>query len=192
MNPPPNVQPSPRIPKATLLELYRTLAGVQTMWALDAAPAVPGRAPGLEAARIWLAITSYGSKFVDEQRTRWDDSAQANRYLLVGQRQLTVSMRAESLDATLEPFDLCERVRLRLRTPTARAIFTKANLSLRDVQPISSFGQPGPNSPRMMKVAIMDVRWNYVVTAETLDAEADGTIETVNGGTPGPIPGRLE
>jgi hypothetical protein len=192
-DPLPNVQPSPRVPKAALLLLIQTLSGVQTMWRTDAAPAIPGMGPGLERARIWLRLTSYGSVGVDEQREEYDPVADQNDIVNIGQRQLTLSIRAESLDANLEAFDLCERIRFRLRTWTARTLFAPAGLSLRDVQPIAVLEQKVDT--RIMKVAVMDVRWNLVVFADPLVAGEGEYIAAVDGitvpNTGGIIPGTL-
>lgn len=175
----PNVQPSPRAPKAVFLELIGTLSRVQAIWRTDKAPVAPGEAPGLEHARIWLRISSYNAVGVDEEREQYDSVADQNAIINVGQRQLTLSLRAESLDANLEAYDLCERVRFRLRTRTARAIFAPANLSLRDIQPTIVFEQRADS--RTMRVATMDVRWNLVVFADPNDPGEGNYIRTVNG-----------
>lgn len=182
----PNVQPSPRAPKAALIALIAKLSGVQTLWRTDKVPAIPGMGPGLEHARIFLRVTSYGSIGTDELRQRYNAVTNANDNVLVGQRQFTLSVRAESLDANLEAYDLCERVRFRLRTEVARGIFSPAFLSLRDVQPIAPFEQRVDS--RTMRVATMDIRWNLVVFEDPLDPGEGNWIQTVDGG--GPIPGR--
>lgn len=175
----PDVQPSPRLPKAALLSLISTLSGVQAFWRTDKTPAVPGTGPALERARVWLRVNSYVTNGIDEERAIYNATTQANDRIVVGQRQFTLSLRAESVDANLEAYDLCERIRFRLRSLTARAIFAPANLSLRDVQPMSVLETIAAG--RVMRVAVMDVRWNLVVFADPNDG-GGGIIETVNSG----------
>jgi hypothetical protein len=142
--------------------------------------------PGIERARVWLRVNSYVTNGIDEERAIFNASTQAQDRIVVGQRQFTLSVRAESLDGNIEAFDLCERIRFRLRTFTATQIFGPANLSIRDVQPMAVLEQRVDS--RIMRVATMDIRWNYVVFFDPLDG-GGGIIQTVNGG--GWIPGTL-
>jgi hypothetical protein len=182
-----SVQPSPRIPKQTLLQLIATLSGVQTLWRSDRAPAIPGESPGLEHARIWLKITTYANNGTDEQRLQYDAAADTNDLLNVGQRQFTLSIRAECFNpiSEIEAYDLCERIRFRLRTATARSIFSPANLALRDVQPIAAFEQKVDvgGTSRMIPCATMDVRWNWVATGDPnpQDSMEGNWIEGIDG-----------
>jgi hypothetical protein len=166
--PPPagNVNPSPRLPKQTLLTLIATLSGCQTLWRTDHNMAIPGQARGLEHARIWLKITTYASNGTDELRMLYDSTADVNDLFNVGQRQFTLSIRAECFNpiSEVEAYDLCERIRFRLRTYTARNIFSPANLALRDIQPIAAFEQKVDS--RIIPVATMDCRWNWVATGD--------------------------
>lgn len=175
----PTILPSPRIPKAVLIQLIATLSGVETLWRSDAVPPAPGRGAGLERARIWLRLSSYTSQGVDEQRAVFNVTTGQNSVVNVGQRQFTLNVKAESFTPTIEAFDLCERVRFRLRTQTARAIFVPAKLGLRDVQAITAFESVADS--RTVLCASMDIRWNYVVFADPNDpnegdwiAQADG------------------
>jgi hypothetical protein len=180
--PAPLIVPSPRLPKQALLQLVATLSGCQVLWRTDAAPAVPGIAPGTERARIWIRVSSFGEIGVDEERELYNVNTGMNELLNIGQRQFTLSCRAEGFtpQSQIEPYDLLERVRFRMRTETAKAIFAPANLSLRDIQPMISSEMRVDN--RMIPFATMDIRWNWVAIWDpNPDNELEGNwIQTVD------------
>ncbi len=187
-NPLPNIQPSPRVPKAVLQTLIETLSGVQAVWSTDPSPDL-GRRAGTERAWIILNLQSFRNVGTDELRQAYDPTTDSNVNLQLGNRQFTLSCGARSLDATLEAYDLLERVRFRLRTATARAIFAPANLSLRDIQAVQVLSGKVAGT-QALKAASMDVRWNWMAAADPLDPGQGDYIATVNGDgtTNGTIP----
>lgn len=165
--PPPRVLPSPRLPKALLLQLITTISGVQVVWVTDKRPGILGQQAGKEHAWITLALQSWKNEGVDELRYVFNPATQNNDAMTIGQRSFTLVCKAYSLDPNLEAFDLLERVRFRLRSGTARSIMVPV-LALRDIQPIATFpeslAQAG-QAARTLLAAQMDVRMLCVVGA---------------------------
>lgn len=183
------VQPSPQLPRELFLELFRTISAVQCFWFSRKRPPVAGQRPNTENAWIDLTLTTAGSYGVDELRQQYNAQKDRNDNLLVGQRNCTIQVKARSFLADLEGYDLCERVRFRLRTQVARAIMVPV-VSLRDIQPtIILPDEKSGDGTRLLSVAVMDVRFNYVVAADPNDPGEGDYIKSVNGG--GNIPGTL-
>jgi hypothetical protein len=181
---PAQVLPSPRFPKANLIQTIAAITNVQVFWRTDPNP-YAGQAALSEHAWVRLFIQSTASVGVDELRQSWDATANQNDSVQVGQRQFTLVVRAESYDETLEAYDLCERVRFRIRTQTARAIWAAdGTLSLRDIQPtvvLPDQVEDVGGIERTLLVASMDVRWNWVAVADPLDPSEGNWIEYVDG-----------
>ena len=181
------VVPSPRLPRAQLLTLYRTLAGVQVVWNTGNRPLL-GYRPGTERAWALLGIQGIQQLGTDELRYTWNAKENRNDEVLVGQRTFTASFQAFSIDAELEAYDLCERVRFRMRTQTARALMVPF-LALRDFQNIQ---QPPPEQMQVaaggpahiVLRATMDVRMLAVVGDGPNDAGGGGVIATAPVPTP--------
>ena len=185
-----SVQPSPREPKATLLAIIKAIAGVQVVWSTDRRQHL-GQMLGKEHAWIFASIASWTSVGIDQLRMVYNATKDANDELLVGQRQFTLRLKAQSYDATLEAMDLCERVRFRLRTPTARALFNGI-IALVDIPPTVMLPEEtvvAGGIERCLLTASMDVRMACVVASDPLDPDGGGYIATVDGG--GFIPGTL-
>lgn len=183
------VLPSPRLPREVLLTLVQTISGVPVVWSTRKRGFL-GLKPGAEKAWIVLGAQSLLAVGVDELRTLYDPAKDQNVQLLVGQRQFTLTVRAFSYDASLEAFDLCERVRFRMRTQTARAIFVPI-LALRDFGPTVTLDEETENTGgviRTILVATLDVRMSFCVAADPGDANS--YITSVNGPT-GLVPGTL-
>jgi hypothetical protein len=164
------VLPSPRLPKDKLELLIRTISGVQCVWSTSRRPHL-GQRPGTEQAWIFLSAQSLIGVGVDELRQVFNPVTGQNDSITVGQRQCTLVLRAESLDPSLQAFDLLERVRFRLRGATARALMVPT-ISLRDIQatrvlPDAKVDMGG--TERALLCATMDVRLNFVVAADQLD-----------------------
>ena len=106
----------------------------------------------------------------------------------MGQRAFTVPVQAFSIDETLEAYDLCERIRFRLRTQTARALMVPT-LALQDLQPIV---QPAPEQlqvaaggpAHIVLRATMDVRMLCCIGDGPNDAGGGGIIESAAVPTP--------
>jgi hypothetical protein len=164
------VLPSPRFPKALILELVRTLAEVQCVWT-TARRNLQGLRPGTEMAWMICGLQSYVEVGTDELRVAYDPTADRNVESLRGQRNFTLVLRAQSLDARLEAFDLCERVRFRMRTTTARAIMVPI-LALRDFGPTTTLPDSTYDvggTQRALLEATLDVRMACVVAADPGD-----------------------
>ncbi len=177
------VVPSPRLPKDAFLEIFRTASAVQCFWSTRKRPPTAGQRPGTENAWIELTLTTAGSYGVDELRQAYDPVKDQNDNILIGQRYCTIQMKAKSFDASIEGYDLCERVRFRLRTQTVRALMVPV-ISLRDIPPTTILpNEKDTEGNRLLSVAVMDVRFNYVVSADPNDPGEGGYIDSVNGGT---------
>lgn len=169
------VIPSPRLPKERLLRLFRTIAGVSVVWNTRHRGLLGYPTAG-ETAWLLIGIQAWREVGVDDLRYKWNPATETNDETVVGQRQFTVDVKAFSMSEKLEAFDLCERVRFRLRSQTAREIMIPI-LSLRDIQPIQ---QPpameATKGGHIVLRADMDVRMNCVVGADPNDAGGGNTI----------------
>jgi len=181
------VVPSPRLPKEQLLTLYRTLAGVQVVWNTGNRPLL-GYRPGTERAWVLIGLQSWRELGTDELRYTWNAKENRNDEVLVGQRAFTVPVQAFSIDESLEAYDLCERIRFRLRAQTARALMVPT-LALQDLQPIV---QPAPEQlqvaaggpAHIVLRATMDVRMLCCIGDGPNDAGGGGIIESAAVPTP--------
>ena len=170
MNVAPPVSPSPRFPKQRLLELVRTLSGVQAVWSTRKR-GLEGLRPGTERAWVLVGVQSYVPVGVDELRHEFDPVLNRNAEILIGQRNFTMVLRAQSLTETLEATDLLERVRFRLRTVTARAIMVPL-LALRDFGAVISLPDSEYNLGGVIVgqlEATLDVRMACVLAADPMD-----------------------
>lgn len=181
------VEPSPRLPKKQLLKLFETLSGVQVVWNTGQRGLL-GYRPGTERAWLLIGMQAWQQLGVDELRLTWNPKLNANTELLVGQRAFTVPVQAFSIDPELEAYDLCERVRFRLRTMTARSLMTPV-LALRDIQqavqlPAEDLQQMAGGLSHIVLRASMDVRMLCVVGDGPNDAGGGGIIATAPIPTP--------
>lgn len=191
------VTPSPITPIATLLSLFTQLSGVQVVEAPAKRPHL-GQGPGQEHAWIVVNIPDYSALGVDEQRAQFDPVNNVNTFLLRGDRQLLTTLTGYSLDPTIPARDLLERIRFRLHTDFAVSIFKQAHLAIassgRDMKIRPSHEKADDKTgqaTRLIRTAIMEIRWNTVSAAVLSPTDQDGNwIQTVNGGNPvGIIPG---
>jgi hypothetical protein len=171
------VVPSPRLPKEQLIKLFKAISGVSVAWNTRRRPLL-GHAPNNEPAWLLIGLQAWREVGVDELRYQWNPVTNANDVIIVGQRQFTVDVKAFSLSEKLEAFDLCERVRFRLRTAFARALMIPI-LSLRDIQPIQQppAMEATPGGHIVLR-ADMDVRMNCVVGADPNDPGEGNVIES--------------
>lgn len=188
------VQPSPRLLRDQLLLILRTISKVQCVWATRKQPHLGQQDPEISNERAWIkaSLQSWQSIGIDEQRQQYNPVTDQNDTLVVGQRRFTLVVRAESNDPKLEAFDLCERVRFRFRSQTARALMVPV-LALIDFGPIvthQAFADVG-GTKREMLAATLDVRMAGVVADDPLDPGEGGYIATVDAATGGLIPGTL-
>lgn len=186
--------PATRIPIETLRVLVHELTGLETIWSFEEMPFIGGDAEGPNAYAE-ISITSYVSKGIDEYRQAFDEDANVLTSQIYGYRVLTLSTVVRSFDVTVHPADLCERLRFRLRTVSARKLFTSRGLALVDIGAVSVFNQTldagGPDlATRVVVCGSIDVRLAMAVTGDPQDDDGI-TIETVNSATGGVIPGDL-
>ncbi len=171
-------RPSPRFPKAQLLSLISFASGVQTVWNTDARGQL-GQQTGTEKAWVVIGVQSLGNVAVDELRQQFDPVGQTNLEIVAAHRSFTLTVSARSLDATLEAYDLLERVRFGLRTADARAMMVP-NISLRDIQPIRTFPDAADNG-RIILSASMDVRMTCVLAQDPQNVGGGDWIATSDG-----------
>jgi len=144
-----------------------------------------GVRPAGERAWILATMQSYRAIGIDEQRQVFNATTNQNDTIVVGQRAFTLVVRAESLDADLEAFDLCERVRFRFRSQTARALMVP-NLALVDFAPIMQHDEMlagAGDTKRQLLSSTLDVRMAAVVAADALDPNEGSWIETFDAPT---------
>jgi len=138
---------------------------------------------------VAIGLQAWREFGTDELRYSWNEATGQNDEILVGQRSFTVPVQAFSIDPTLEAFDLCERIRFRMRTETARKLMVPT-LALRDFQNIV---QLPPDQLTVNGIghivlrATLDVRMLCVVGAELNDPGGTNIIETTE--VPPPVPG---
>jgi hypothetical protein len=202
MNSAPNVQPSPRFPIDTVLQLVAALSGVQVTLETRKQP-LKGLAPSVEHAWIEVDVGAFEQLGTDEMRVQANAAGTGNVFLLRGERRLSTTLKAKSLDATLQAWSLLERVRFRLRTDFAANIFEPAGLSIASngaAMRIRAFHEVldlQGEASRQIKVAVMEIKWNWCSYANlsATDQTGGGIITRVNGGQPptyvGIIPGNV-
>ncbi len=169
------VLPSPRLPKPQLEAIFRLASGVQVFWSHSRTPQT-GLRPVTEHAWITASIRSVSTIAVDEKRIDWNATANANETTVVAHRAFTVSLKAQSFDATLEAYDLLERVRIRLRGPQIRAMMTPT-IALETVKNITTLPDQDLDG-RALRVAVLDVRMRCVLTFPNVDPSDTNWIET--------------
>ena len=106
---------------------------------------------------------------------------------LCGQRIITVTCRAESLDPSLQPFEILERVRWGKLSVLAQQIKQSAGLAYNGAGDIRYLGKQ-VRDEREVYVAVMDLEMNFATNNYPIGQQAPGrnvgtTIGTVNQGT---------
>jgi hypothetical protein len=186
------VTPSPRFPREQILRIVRTAAEVPAIWVTLRRGFLAPR-PATEKAWIFVGLSAYQSVGVDEVRQVYaPPPIDQNQTILVGQRQFTLTLRAESLDTTLEAFDLLERVRFRMRSATIRALMTPT-IALRDFAAMVPLGDETVNLGGMamaIQVATLDIRMACVVGADPQDLGEENYIASAEI-PPGVVGGNL-
>jgi hypothetical protein len=178
---PPTKGSSPRFPKARLLELLTRISGVEVVWTTYKR-GLQGLRPGNEMAWLLAGVQSYMAVGVDETRRKFNATTNRNDVIQVGQRQFTLVLRAQSIDAQIEAFDLLERVRFNFRSKRARALMVPV-LGLRDFGPIVDLPESTYNVgevQRAMLEATLDVRMACVLVGDPGDPEEGNWIETAS------------
>lgn len=179
--------PETTIPRAALKELVAETSRLATIWDSEEMPFLGGDSDGPNAYAE-LSIVSYAAVFVDEYRQAYNATTGALDTQLYGYRLLTLGVKMRSFDVGSHPADLCERVRWRLRTVSARAIFARAGLALVRAGGVSLYNEraDAEDSPtRLIAVGTFDIQFAMVVVDNPQDDDGR-IIESVNGG--GEIP----
>ena len=178
MDPP--ALPSPRLPKATLLQILAVASGVQVSWKTGKRAHLGQRA-ATERAWITVSASQYQDMGWDEPRKVLNPITGNEDLIVVGQRQFTLGLRASSLDATLEATDLLERVRFGFYRNAVRQLMIPT-IALIGCKPIVELPDTVADN-RIVLTATMDMRMQCVVSADPRDSGEGSYIESVNGGT---------
>jgi hypothetical protein len=171
------VLPSPRLPISTLIKIVQTISGVQVVWNTSKRPLLALR-PGQEKSWVLIGMNSWREIGIDELRYVWNPTTNNNDAMLVGQRGFTMTVQCFSLDATLQAFDLAQRIAFRIRTATARQ-FMVPTLAIQDIQPIITHNDlTDPVSKHLVLYATVDIRMLCVVAADPNVPDGGEIIET--------------
>lgn len=185
----PALQP---IPRDALKALVKGLSGLQTIWESEKAPYIGGGATGPNAYAE-LSLTSYAAIGVDDYRQVWDPVAGALQSQMYGNRNFTLGVLVRSFALSVLAADIAERVRWRLRTTSAKAVYNAAGLALGPISALRIFTDvPNKGDDHITTwCASFDVIFAMAVCADPLD-DAGSIIETVDSATGGIIPIDLE
>lgn len=168
------------LPRDQLADLFAELAGVACVWTEDPQPQL-----GLDGGpQAWIELSLLGTRpqGVDEYRQATNaNNAQALTSTIVGNRSVTISVKARSYDKDTQAYDLLERVRARLGSRLAQSFFLTWNLAPRRAHPIAAYGRDVDDRTRLE--ATMDVELGLRV-AETDNTDDGITIATASTVTP--------
>ena len=177
--------PSPRFPKALLLQVLELAAGVPCVWTTAKRPMLGPLDATKEVAWVLVSVPSRNNEGTDELRRVYQPAPlDANAALQGGQRSCTVSLRAVSMDETLEAMDLLARIQFQLRTAKCAALYVGV-LALQEFHPILNLGDETVED-RVVWTATMDVRLGYVDQSDPVDPQEGGYIassDVPNNGT---------
>jgi len=177
---------SEAFPRHVVEKLVAQFAGVPTTWVDDDQPQL-GQGDAAPQAWIELGVSAVTPKGQDDYRqVPHPENPDALLSAWNGYRMYMVNLRAKSLNASVQAFDLLERVRLRLTSVTANAQYDLHNLALVRTHPVAVFRVRADTRTRLE--ATMDVVFGWVVTAIADDDDGQ-TIGQINSG--GPIPGKV-
>lgn len=166
------------IPIEALKKLFVELSGgVQTIWFTEPKPDL-GRQSGGKRAYIELSLGAYSPKGQDDYRQDYNATDDRLDTLIASYRLATISMRANSLDPRFQAHDLCERVRARLQTLTARATYAANNMAYVRVAGVATF--KGKVDGVTSLISTLDVTYAIAFNVDPGDDPGD-YIATVNG-----------
>lgn len=178
---PPLFYPTPT-PKQDIRKMISQLSNVEVAWTHG-----KQRMMGMSGKKAWIYLTIQNIKALgyDEERTMPDpNDPTALLFNLCGQRVITVTCRCESIDESVEPYDILERVRWSQRSDLGRTLRDQAQLAVCSYGDIIHLGSQELDNASV-KVAVMDL-----ILARALNAPEPGTspttINTVDGGTQAP------
>lgn len=175
------------IPKKALCSLVTSLTGLQAVWITDPWPNL-GAQPGGIQAYVVLSATALAKLGIDQYRQQVDAQGHPTASAIVGNRNVTISMRCTSIDPQNEAFDLLDILRSKLWSFTTLKWKAANNVAIVRCPSLT----PLPKSTldnRAASVAVLDVV--FALAANVVVTDDDGaTIDTVNEG--GPIAGTIE
>ena len=173
-------------PKHAIRAMIAQVSNFEVAWT-DDKQVLMGMTGGPKA---WIYLTYSGVKALgyDEERTQNDPvNIGSLQYNMCGQRVLTITCRAESIEQGVYPQDMLERVRWSQRSALAADLLTAAGLCLSDYGDIHVLGSTAEMDNRRVRVAIMELKFNralnsgYVVYPQTGEPGASPqSIDTVN------------
>jgi hypothetical protein len=169
-------------PKATIRAMISQLSNVEVAFTHG-----KQRMMGMSGKKAWIYLTIQNIKALgyDEERTQANalDPTQLD-YNLCGQRVITVTCRCESVDESIEPYDILERVRWSQRSDLGRTLRDQAGLAIASYGDIIHLGHQELDNASV-RVATMDLIFNRALNA-TEPGTTPQTIDTVDGGTQAP------
>lgn len=161
------------IPRDQIADIVKTASGAQSViWQAEALPFEPDN-------YVELAVLADVPMGRDEYRQSFDEERDAVAYTAVGWRKITLTAKAYSYDARCPAFEILEKLRRRLRMPTASNALLALNVSVASFA--ASVQLPTTQDNREVSVHSMDIIVFFVET-ET-DYSNDGSyIKEVNTG----------
>jgi len=158
------------VPKEEIRTIVASLTGIPAMLILwDGEPV-----PFSGEKNIVLNVTGRRAIGVDEERREYP-TADTTRISLVGQRAITISVRADNF-GTEEAFDLLETLRVLVGQDSVRESFRTAGVAFTDATNVQTLNVNVDN--RAISVASLDLFFNQTVET-VVDINASGYIETV-------------
>jgi hypothetical protein len=159
------------IPIGALKQLVGQFARCQTVWSTEPRPNMGAATTGPQAY-IVLSLGAYTAKGVDDYRQTYDPVQDKLDTVVSGNRLFQLSIRCHSLDPNHQPHDMLERVRIRLQTFTARAIYTANNMAFVRTSGISTFPDKTAGN-RALLCAVLDVTFAIASNQDPGDDPGD-------------------
>jgi hypothetical protein len=168
--------PGENLPKEKFLEILRAASGVQCAWITDKQDAPLGLKPGTEMAWIEVSVANIIDIGWDEERTYEDDSTTPPTVtsIIIGRRQCTIRCNAYSLDARLEAYDLCGRVRFAFNRQAIHDLYIPT-MSLRYCEKTIVLNNETRNG-RLCRRANIDLQWAYTVSSTNVNPAPQGYV----------------
>lgn len=168
------VLPSPRLPKTLLLQILAQASGVPCYWATDRQAQKGGRS-NAEKAWVTVGVQSYVWTGWDEVIRGYDPARDVITEVVAAHRTFTLALKCFSRDASLEAYDLAERIRFRFSTPTIRALMIPT-IALIDMMPVRIYETDLDTFTVL--VAQMDIRLKIAFGVDPMDSNEGGYIKS--------------
>lgn len=172
----------PLVLKTGLMSIIQPLTGLSAtsvVWDEDPQPMVSD----VDRALVTLKLGSYASNGVDEVQSSFDD-VRGYQTVQVGQRNVTLTIRVETYDKSVEASEILERLRIRLRRGSVGTSLNNIRLALQTIDATQKANTKYDN--RVMNVSIMDIHLaavsrdnlNALGVADTYIATTDPIVGT--------------